>query len=75
MSTMKELLSYLVVTHKIFTCDEIHTSANSDKIWKEFDHRIMFVCLAFCLFVCLFVCLFACLFAYLFVCPFVHLFI
>ena len=34
MSTIVELLTVLVVMHKIFTLDEVISTANSDKIWK-----------------------------------------
>ena len=34
MSTIVELLTILLVMHKIFTLNEVFTKANSDKIWK-----------------------------------------
>ncbi len=48
MSTRLELLTCIVVPHKIFTLDEVTKNANSDKIWKNSDQRNMLVCLFVC---------------------------
>ena len=61
LSTIVELLTILVVMHKIFTLGEVSSTANSDKIRKESNPRNILFCLFVCFFVCLFVCMFVCL--------------
>ena len=65
MSTIVELATVLVVMHKIFTPDEVFSTANFDTIWKESNQRNSFVCLFVCFFVgwlvFVFVCMFVCL--------------
>ena len=37
LSTIVQLLTILLVMHKIFSLDEIFINANSDKIWNKSD--------------------------------------